>query len=89
MAHDHDHHRPSQAGHEHDLHDPVPPGEKPGFKQEELRDAAEEGPHGSHDDARRGPVEHVHRGHGGHDGHKPGHGEMGHDHHAMMVEDFK
>jgi Cu2+-exporting ATPase len=89
MAHDHDHHRPSQAGHEHDLHDPVPPGEKPGFKQEELRDAAEEGPHGSHEDARRGPVEHVHRGHGGHDGHKPGHGEMGHDHHAMMVEDFK
>ena len=89
MAHEHDHHRPAPAGHEHDLQDPVPPGEKPGLKQQELRDAAEEGPHGSHDDARRGPVEHVHRGHGGHDGHKPGHGEMGHDHHAMMVEDFK
>ena len=89
MAHEHDHNRPAPAGHEHDLQDPVPPGEKPGLKQQELRDAAEEGPHGSHDDARRGPVEHVHRGHGGHDGHKPGHGEMGHDHHAMMVEDFK
>jgi Cu2+-exporting ATPase len=89
MAHEHDHNRPAPAGHEHDLQDPVPPGEKPGLKQQELRDAAEEGPHGSHEDARRGPVEHVHRGHGGHDGHKPGHGEMGHDHHAMMVEDFK
>jgi Cu2+-exporting ATPase len=89
MAHDHDHHRPASAGHEHHLHDRVPPGDKPGLKQQELRDAAEEGPHGSHEDSRRGPIEHVHRGHGGHEGHKPGHGEMGHDHHAMMVEDFK
>ena len=77
----------AHGGHaEHDLSDPVPPGEKPGLKQQELRDAAEEGPHGSHDDARRGPVEHARR---GNDGHKPGHGEMGHDHHAMMVADFR
>ncbi len=32
---------------------------------------------------------HPEHAHGGHAGHKPGHGEMGHDHHAMMVEDFK
>ena len=77
----------AHGGHaEHDLSDPVPPGEKPGLKQQELRDAAEEGPHGSHDDARRGPVEHARS---GNDGHKPGHGEMGHDHHAMMVADFR
>ncbi|MAQ94530.1 MAG: copper-translocating P-type ATPase [Rhodothermaceae bacterium] len=77
----------AHGGHaEHDLSDPGPPGEKPGLKQQELRDAAEEGPHGSHDDARRGPVEHARR---GNDGHKPGHGEMGHDHHAMMVADFR
>ncbi len=88
----HDEHTPSppqHAGHEHDLADPVPSGEKPGLKQQELRDAAQDGPHGSHDDGRRGPVEHARRGHGGHEGHKPGHGEMGHDHHAMMVADFR
>ena len=86
MAHDHD---PAPAGHEHDLSDPVPPGEKPGLEQQELRDAAQEGPHGSHEDGRLGPVEDAPGGHGGHDGHKPGHGEMGHDHHAMMVADFR
>ena len=88
----HDEHTPptpQHEGHEHDLSDPVPPGEKPGLEQQELRDAAQEGPHGSHDDGRRGPTEHAERGHGGHDGHKPGHGEMGHDHHAMMVADFR
>lgn len=30
-----------------------------------------------------------HGGHAGHMGHNPGHGEMGHDHHRMMIEDFK
>lgn len=30
-----------------------------------------------------------HGGHVGHMGHNPGHGEMGHDHHRMMIEDFK
>lgn len=30
-----------------------------------------------------------HDSHGGHSGHNPGHGEMGHDHHKMMIEDFK
>ncbi|MDX5428689.1 MAG: copper-translocating P-type ATPase [Bacteroidota bacterium] len=35
--------------------------------------------------------DHSGRGHGGagHSGHNPGHGEMGHDHHKMMIEDFK
>ena len=32
---------------------------------------------------------HDHGGHGGHSGHNPGHGDMGHDHHKMMIEDFK
>ena len=32
---------------------------------------------------------HDHSGHGSHSGHSPGHGEMGHDHHKMMIEDFK
>ena len=27
--------------------------------------------------------------HSGHGGHNPSHGEMGHDHHKMMIEDFK
>lgn len=69
----HDSRSSAPAAHEHDLQDPVPPGEKPGLKQQELRDAAQDRPHDSHD------------------GHKRGHGEMemGHDHHAMMVEDFK
>lgn len=33
--------------------------------------------------------DHTAMGHGGHMGHSPGHGEMGHDHHKMMIEDFK
>jgi Cu2+-exporting ATPase len=37
--------------HEHD------PADLPGLKQAELREAAHEGPHGSHDDGREGPVE--------------------------------
>ncbi|WP_420575415.1 copper-translocating P-type ATPase [Ekhidna sp.] len=32
---------------------------------------------------------HEGHGHGSHSGHNPGHGEMGHDHHKMMIEDFK
>ncbi len=32
---------------------------------------------------------HDHSGHSNHSGHNPGHGEMGHDHHKMMIEDFK
>ncbi len=35
--------------------------------------------------------EHTQQDHTGHahHGHQPGHGEMGHDHHRMMIEDFK
>jgi Cu2+-exporting ATPase len=33
--------------------------------------------------------DHTAMDHGGHMGHSPGHGEMGHDHHKMMIEDFK
>ncbi|MCB0534182.1 MAG: heavy metal translocating P-type ATPase, partial [Saprospiraceae bacterium] len=35
---------------------------------------------------------HAHTGHGGHAGHgshNPAHGEMGHDHHRMMIADFR
>ncbi len=74
----HDAHGLPHAGSEHDLTDPVPPGEKPGLEQQELRDAAREGPHDSHDS-------HA----AGHDGHAAAHGEPGHDHHAMMVADFR
>ena len=99
----------------------------PGLKQAELREAAQEGPHGSHDDGHRGaveehdarnaahemdhaamghtPEEHAAMGHGapasggmdhaGMDHSNMDHGSGGgasgghHDHHAMMVEDFK
>ncbi|MGI9174369.1 MAG: HAD-IC family P-type ATPase, partial [Rhodothermales bacterium] len=64
-------------------HHPTP-AEKPGEKQEELRHAAHEGPHGSPEDGRPSAVEEghaEHTGQGSHGGH--------HDHHAMMVEDFK
>ncbi|UJH91863.1 heavy metal translocating P-type ATPase [Antarcticibacterium sp. 1MA-6-2] len=30
-----------------------------------------------------------HSGHSGHSDHDPGHGEMGHDHHKMMIADFR
>ncbi|MUP47052.1 copper-translocating P-type ATPase [Gramella sp. BOM4] len=30
-----------------------------------------------------------HSGHSGHSGHNPSHGEMGHDHHKMMIADFR
>lgn len=33
--------------------------------------------------------DHTAMDYGGHMGHSPGHGEMGHDHHKMMIEDFK
>ncbi|MEL7363500.1 MAG: heavy metal translocating P-type ATPase, partial [Bacteroidota bacterium] len=70
----------------HDHHS----SDKPGQKLAERREAAHEGPHGSHADARksaaeeRDPAEH---GHGAHDGHGGGHSH--HDHHAMMVADFR
>ena len=58
------------------------PAHLPGFKQAELRDVA------------RGPVEaHAHHGHGSGGHGSGGHGSGGHgshhDHHAMMVEDFR
>lgn len=36
-----------------------------------------------------GHTGHENGGHGSHSGHSRGHGEMGHDHHRMMIEDFK
>jgi P-type Cu2+ transporter len=95
------------------------PADRPGLKQAELRDAAHEGPHGSHDDGHKGPVEehdareHAHEaegpaptdGHAAMDHAAMGHGAPAdgamdhstmdhgggghHDHHAMMVEDFR
>ena len=77
---------------QHDHH----PADRPGLKQAELREAAHEGPHGSHADGHRGPIEehppmdhsqmdHSSMGHADEDRGKGGH----HDHHAMMVKDFK
>ncbi|OEK03056.1 copper-translocating P-type ATPase [Roseivirga sp. 4D4] len=50
--------------------------------------------HQSHKMSHKEEAKHDHGemdqgGHGGHMGHNPGHGEMGHDHHRMMIEDFK
>jgi Cu2+-exporting ATPase len=42
-----------------------------------------------HHEDHSGHKGHDHSGHGSHSGHSPGHGEMGHDHHKMMIEDFK
>lgn len=71
-------------------HDP-PPANSPGLKQAELREAAHEGPHGSHTDGYTGPVEkhdareHAHEAadhgaadHGPAPGDGVGHGAMGH-----------
>ena len=41
--------------------------------------------HHKHEESKK----HEDHGHGSHSGHNPGHGEMGHDHHRMMIEDFK
>ena len=85
----------------HDHHDH--PADDPGLKQEALREAAHEGHHGSHADghpsaaeeghaAHAGPVAHrMHSDRTAHEGHAAhaGHGGSHHDHHAMMVEDFK
>ena len=105
--------------HDHDSAD------LPGLKQAELREAAQEGPHGSHADGHPGPVEehdseavegmdHAAMGHTPEEHAAMGHGAPAsgamdhsamdhsnmehsgggasgghHDHHAMMVEDFK
>ena len=76
----------SNAHHEH-THEPEPPA----LKQVELREAAHEGPHGSHADGHPGPIEdHTSMGHSQMDHSSMDHGKGGHhDHHAMMVEDFK
>ncbi|WP_412070190.1 heavy metal translocating P-type ATPase [Rubrivirga sp. IMCC43871] len=96
------------------------PADAPGLKQADLREAAHEGPHGSHADGHPGPVEehdagearhsemdHAAMGHGAADSapmdhstmdpgamdhSKMNHGAGGrghHDHHAMMVADFR
>ncbi|MEQ9438419.1 MAG: copper-translocating P-type ATPase [Cyclobacteriaceae bacterium] len=70
----------------HKHHHQEPDREQP---QEELKEhqdhLAKKTQHG-HNKA----VDHSAHGHGSHSGqHNPGHGEMGHDHHKMMIEDFK
>ena len=42
-----------------------------------------------HHEDHSGHKGHDHDGHTSHSGHSPGHGQMGHDHHKMMIEDFK
>lgn len=47
--------------------------------------------HSQHEHSKKKKEEHskTDHDHSGHSGHNPAHGEMGHDHHKMMVEDFK
>jgi len=47
--------------------------------------------HHKHEESKKHENHSGHEGHGhsSHSGHNPGHGEMGHDHHKMMIEDFK
>lgn len=49
--------------------------------------------HSNHDHSKMGHGKKKHskkqHGHEGHSGHNPAHGQMGHDHHKMMVEDFR
>lgn len=47
--------------------------------------------HHKHEESKKHEDHSGHEGHGhsSHSGHNPGHGEMGHDHHKMMIEDFK
>ncbi len=83
--------------------DPAPEA-KPGLTQAELREAAHEGPNGSHADGHTSaaeehdPADHAHErvdhAAGPHDGQEgmkhEGHGGGGHhEHHAMMVADFR
>jgi Cu2+-exporting ATPase len=74
-GHNHEHHHHSNTS-----------KEEARDKKEEVKDSlAEKSKHG-HEKA----MDHSsHGGHGDHSGHNPGHGEMGHDHHKMMIEDFK
>lgn len=60
---------------------------KTGLKQEELEEAAQEGSHGSYESGHPGDLEKGHAAHGGAKGHSGAH--AGHDHHAMMVDDFR
>lgn len=54
--------------------------------KEEVKDSLVEKSKHGHEKA----MDHSsHGGYGNHSGHNPGHGEMGHDHHKMMIEDFK
>ena len=74
-GHNHEHHHHSNTS-----------KEEARDKKEEVKDSlAEKSKHG-HEKAMDNS---SHGGHGDHSGHNPGHGEMGHDHHKMMIEDFK
>ncbi|WP_339790078.1 copper-translocating P-type ATPase [uncultured Imperialibacter sp.] len=74
-GHNHEHHHHSNTS-----------KEEARDKKEEVKDSlAEKSKHG-HEKA----MNHSSHGrHGDHSGHNAGHGEMGHDHHKMMIEDFK
>jgi Cu2+-exporting ATPase len=47
--------------------------------------------HHKHEESKKHENHSGHEGHDhvGHSDHNPGHGDMGHDHHKMMIEDFK
>ena len=59
----------------------------------EAGHAAHGGHHRQHEKdkpAKSEKMQHDHSGHGGgHSSHNPAHGEMGHDHHRMMIADFR
>ncbi len=47
--------------------------------------------HSHHQHSKKKKEKHskAHHDHSGHSGHNPAHGHMGHDHHRMMIDDFK
>ena len=63
----------SHAGHDHSSH---------------AKTAKTDGGHVGHSGQDDGHIAHAGHG-GGHGGHNPAHGEMGHDHHRMMIADFR
>lgn len=83
----HEAHASHHAHHAHDVKKSAHAPEKSGLKQQELRDKTEHDSHVSHGVGHAGHATHSRHDH--HHGQAPRHGEAGHDHHAMMVEDFK
>ncbi|WP_236979810.1 copper-translocating P-type ATPase [Membranihabitans maritimus] len=77
----HEHHH-----HEHNGKGNDPAKNEASKKEAEIEDNLVEKTKHGHNKAMD---ESDHSGHSGHSGHNPGHGEHGHDHHKMMIADFR